>query len=197
MKASLKQRVKDHFECYSLPAEELEKFYALQQVPVRTLRSRRVSLWISAAALTALLAVVVPSFYFVIYRTASPVVTLDEFARDIAYHHNKRMSLEIESSSLSDVRAFFQKLDFAIIQSDKLPISGWEMLGGRYCTVKGVLAAQLRVREKSTGKTYTYYQATFPKELKQLSGVFQTDALGAHVEMWGERGLLLALAGDN
>ena len=121
---------------------------------------------------------------------------LASLASEIAYHHNKQMVMEIESPSTSAVRTYLSKLDFPLIESERFPSTDWELVGGRYCSLKGHIAAQLRMRNKNTGKNVTFYQLLVPKEMADIEGTSEVFEQGVKVELWKERGLLLGTAQD-
>ena len=115
--------------------------------------------------------------------------------QEVAYNHNKQMSLEVVSGSLETINGYLSQLDFSLVKSDILNPREWELLGGRYCSIDGQLAAQLKVKNKDTQKVYTYYQALVPEN------IFEQDiegfADGVKVKLWQERGLIMGLAGGS
>jgi len=198
----LKEQIKDLYGEFSLSAKQMQALEELEgqreghRAPEASQYSSK---WASgrrriAAALGAFVLTAVLLFFF---YPLNSINKTEEFAREIAYHYNKQMSLELESNSFDEIKSFFHKLDFSLIKSAKLPEQDWELLGGRYCTVKGVLGAQLRVQRRPDGKIYTFYQALFPDELGDISDTYATYQEGVKVELWKERGLLLALTGDD
>ncbi len=71
------------------------------------------------------------------------------------------------------------------------------MIGGRYCSLKGQLAAQLKLRYNVNQKSYTLYQIEKPLGIKNIANFSEHFAKGVKVNLWLERGLILALAGDD
>lgn len=199
----LKEQVKELYGEFSLSEEQLRALKALEggnpsEASAEYYRVRAESFRVSFAVATragALALAALLLFYFLPLPGATNEA--EKFASEIAYHYNKQMALELESSSFDEIKSFFHKLDFSLIKSSKLPEQDWKLLGGRYCTVKGVLGAQLRVQRKLNGKIYTVYQAIFPEDLGNISGTFATYQEGVKVELWKERGLLLALTGED
>ena len=61
----------------------------------------------------------------------------DAIVSEIAYNHNKMAAMEITTSSISDVADYLQKLDFSPITSERFKNDGWELVGGRYCSIHG------------------------------------------------------------
>jgi hypothetical protein len=118
-------------------------------------------------------------------------------AAEIALHHNQRLNPEVESASLDEVGAYLEKLGFPLIESRRFPAGQWELAGGRYCSLMGQPAAQLRMRDKITGKPLTFYQLPVPRSVAGFEGSYTGFQQGVAVEIWKERGLLLAVARDD
>ena len=78
---------------------------------------------------------------------------------EIAYNHKQDMPIEVASNSLDDIRSYLDKLSFPIISSSALGKSNWEFLGGRYCSINGKLAAQLKIKNTKDNSIHTLYQA--------------------------------------
>lgn len=208
MQKPLKDNIREHYERFSLPEEQLRALLALskdasfshQQVSESVgwgnasfVRVKKFGvLGLSLCLLIGLM--LFGSRYLI--RSEGERITLADIASEAAYHHNKHMSNEIVASSLDDLRVFFSKLDFSLIPSVRLPTDQFELLGGRYCSVKGVVAAQLKVKERLSGKVYTYYQADWPEGVTEISAPQEFYDRGVKVELWEERGLLLILAHD-
>lgn len=120
----------------------------------------------------------------------------EQVAREIAYNHSKRMALEIASNDLGDVRSHLSELDFTLVDSSRARQSQWQLMGGRYCSIQGKLAAQLRIRKNSGDSYYTYYQAIIPDDFKLDGTSYSTWIEGTYIELWIEGGVLLGLAGE-
>ncbi len=117
-----------------------------------------------------------------------------QIATEVAYNHHKLKDPEIFSNSYSAVQGKLHRLDFTIIPS-KLLSPALILIGGRYCSIKGVLAAQLRYRHSDTGKTFTVYQAPSTKDYKTtFKNLQETQIDGITVKIWQEKGLLVAEA---
>ena len=105
--------------------------------------------------------------------------------------------MEIKSNSLNEIASYLSRLDYPLIHSARLPQDNWEMIGGRYCSLKGQFAAQLKLRNKENQKNYTLYQIEKPHGIKNIADIKEHFAKGVKVHLWLERGLILALAGDD
>jgi len=124
-----------------------------------------------------------------------------EVALEVVNNHLKLKPLDVETQSMDDIQQFFTLLDFSPIQSqvlqDDRSVPANSMLGGRYCSVKGVAAAQLRYQQQNVK---TLYQVPY---LKALHGDIPVPAngdspatlsvKGLDVSLWREKGLLIVL----
>lgn len=183
MRSPLKQAVKAHYEKKNLTEGQLQKLLDLQQVekPKRFSRFHFISFAVAAAALVLLLNI----SYF-----TKPSYNI---VQEVAYNHNKQMNPEIYSDSIAKIQNRLNRLDFNMINAEFLG-DGWEVLGGRYCSIQGKVAAQLKVKEKASGKVYTLYQARLPAGFSQdKQQIKEID--GLTVKVWIEKGLIMALAG--
>jgi len=120
-------------------------------------------------------------------------------AEEVAYNHLKMKPMEVSSGSLSDMRNYFSKLDFSLSRSQYVAESGLSLIGGRYCSIQGDAAAQLRMMNKETGDIQIVYQAPYDKELFQdLPKLYEGHepirhyVNGIAVDVWVEQGLLFA-----
>ena len=150
---------------------------------------------IVAVTLVAIVFVVV-----VQYRDVSPAVDVyQRIADEVVVNHMKLKPLEVKSNSMIMVRKFFESLNFQLIKSAWLEGTGWQMIGGRFCTIQGEVAAQLRMQDVK-GNVRTLYQApyddAFHYDLPSISDDEEPMKLYSHgwtVRLWRERGLLLAM----
>jgi len=69
------------------------------------------------------------------------------------------------------------------------------LIGGRYCSIQGGLAAQLKVRSKASGKVATLYVTTLTDKLQRIKGqrVVQDNV---DIHLWQQQGRFFGLATD-
>ncbi len=193
---NIKKACRDHYEKQSLSSEQLDKLKNLQNNPQQEQQSlfavtkNKPYRYFAAAA--AIFIVVFASWTFIGYQNNLPA----KVATEIAYNHSKRMELEVVTNQLVSVKTYLSELDFNLIKSDKSKQSGWELLGGRYCSIQGKLAAQLRVKQDSSSDYQTFYQAIIPDGFELPNNSYSTWVEGTFVELWIEDGVLLGLAGN-
>jgi len=117
---------------------------------------------------------------------------------EIVYNHKQDMPIEVSSNSLSEISDYLNKLSFSMVLPSVLSEPNWQLLGGRYCSINGKLAAQLKVKNLQNNSTYTFYQAAIDKELDKSTLEAMSDTIdGVGVSIWHEQGVLLGLAREN
>ncbi len=189
MKKPLKEQIHKHYQNFELSSEQLDNLDQVQ----RERGERERSQLLFKASFTAM-AVSVLLLILFLFRGTAPLT--GEIAEEIAYNHNKQMKMEIKTSSIGPIQSFLSKVDFTLIQSEYLPTETWEIMGGRYCSIQGRLAVQIRVKNMITAKTQTLYQAPYPRDLENSKTMpMETYVNGVQVKLWKEKGLLLGLAG--
>jgi hypothetical protein len=123
-----------------------------------------------------------------------------EIAAEVVDNHLHMKPLEIEGNELASVGAYFDRLDFQPIESRYLADIGLDLLGGRYCSLQSITAAQLRFKSLGSDKLHTLYQVGYdPAVFKALPNLDEGDQpisvfnRGVKVTIWVEKGVLLAL----
>lgn len=131
-------------------------------------------------------------------------IPLDErIASEVVHNHIRLKPMEVASNHLSVVGDYFEKLDFSPVESDYIKKMSMSLIGGRYCSIQGITAAQLRYVDPKNNHLATVYQGHFdPSQHSDLPDVDQKEApierisKGVHVEIWVEKGILFAKAVD-
>jgi len=121
-------------------------------------------------------------------------------AAEVAKNHLKLKPPDIEANNLKQLKLYFTDLDFRLSPSQIFDVES-RLLGGRYCSIMGVTAAQLRLQSQHQAKGIsTFYQVAYDakhfgkipsvelgeKPLTQLSK-------GLKIQLWVEKGLLMVL----
>lgn len=113
-------------------------------------------------------------------------------AQEIALNHNKQLANEFEVTTFSKLAALMVKLDFVPLVAKRVEALGYHMTGGRYCSIQGQLAAQVRL-VGAQEKGVTLYQTQLSEELATLQeNEYVVD--GVKVQLWLEDGRLFGLA---
>ncbi len=198
MKLPLKQALKKHLDRKRLDAEQQNTLMALQQACVKrppTVKPNRYA-WVGGAFV--LLAVSLSLVW--LNRFSAPTNLVDEIAAEVVNNHLHMKPLEVNTAHIASIQDYFQRLNFKPVQSRYLTELGLTLLGGRYCSLQGVTAAQLRFKSLATDDIHTLYQvghdpATFRKlpDYDRGEPPASTWYNGIKVTLWVEKGVLFAL----
>ena len=195
MKYELKDSVKKYVESKQLNENQLDGLMGL--VDAQSKPAKDQSRWLQAIVVVAVIGVAIGLYWNTTARNHSEVSLL--IAEEVVHNHLKMKPLEVSSHSLHDMRAYFNQLDFSLRSSSVIENTTLQLLGGRYCSIQGITAAQIRLKDKQTGDLETLYQAPYNKELfKDLPKLQEGHAPVRHfingiaVEVWVEKGILFA-----
>ena len=136
-------------------------------------------------------------------KTIASQSLVKRIADEVVKNHLKLKPLDISSNSIDETQAFFKHLDFLPIHSrsaaQRSLLITDNLMGGRYCSIQGVTAAQLRY-ENDQGHLRTLYQVPYDADLYgELPLAIQNQAplylsvKGLQVRLWQEQGLLMVL----
>ena len=208
------EALKTHYAEKSLSDSQLDQLMAMQTAaeekpPTNTVPEPKMS---EATETKSILSRFLPDFRgsrYAFYATACMLVAClvvtfslinqpplsQRIMDEIAYNHKQDMPIEVASSSLADIRQYLDKLSFPIISPVALGKPNWEFLGGRYCSINGKLAAQLKLKNLADNTVYTLYQAATEGGIESSDATRLTEMIdGVGVSIWREKGLLLGLA---
>lgn len=151
--------------------------------------------WYALSAFTASIVLVL------ILNVLSPTERTElslSIANEVAMNHIKMKPLEFKTNSMAPLRDYFTALDFSVVGSRLLSKQSNTMLGGRYCSIQGVTAAQIRY-ETDKGQKITLYEVGYDARLYgELPNIdsgeipLSIDVKGINVSLWIEKGLLMA-----
>jgi hypothetical protein len=205
MNHPLKQAVGDHFGQQKLTVRRLQQLETMmadgapKQATARSSQTRRHALqWsiaIAASMLVALAAVLQSG-----WLDREPMT--QRIALEVAQNHIRLKPMDVSTESMNGIRNYFTDLDFVPVESALLPTATLKLLGGRYCSIQSVPAAQLRMVPSSGGDAVqTFYQTEYREDVfGPLPAVEDGDVpvrisvKGIDIDIWVEKGLLLALA---
>lgn len=203
-KKPVRTHFKEHIEQDRLDDRQYRKMHELvKSYDGASSNSRSpFSQWRSAAAVAAALLLFFTSYYLFTLQstpgTDNPVVA--SLADEVATNHIKIREMDIETSSIDQVRQHLDRLDFTPVLSASLPVNGLSLQGGRYCTLQGRIAAQITLATVG-GEKVTYYQAAYdPQKFGPLPDIDkQEDPVlvehrGVEIRIWVEQGIVMARA---
>jgi anti-sigma factor RsiW len=185
----LRRALKGFYCARSLPRARVD---FLLQAKNRMAQSARPALTIPLVQIAALTAAI--AIFFL-------VADHDEYQRaiertvcaEVVMNHVRHSPLEIISSHYSEVQAALSRLDFSIMPANSTILETYRLMGGRYCSIQGVPAAQLRVQDIRSGKECTLYAVKAAGKLQHVTPT--VDSMdGIRVEVWRQDNVLFALA---
>lgn len=153
--------------------------------PSRMRSSSRALLSAAAVALCA-------AGLWIVFGDRGTDAATEAIVGEIAMNHNKRLDVEFETASFTELRRVMDKLDFSLIEPSRTREQGLRLVGARYCSIRGQLAAQLSL-EAADGKHLTLYQAASPADLESLEWT-RLRSGGLTIDLWREGGILLGMA---
>jgi cell division protein FtsB len=196
--APLKTQIQNKVESEILNDAELDQLMRLQVEPEQKQPKFRQGLvWVSSAAVLLIAAL----WIFAQHGIVTQRQILESIAAEVVENHVKLKPLDTQSASITELQQFFTHLDFQPLQSHffemDLALAKSQLVGGRYCSIKGVTAAQLRF-EAPEAQMQTVYQVPYDAERfgsipniekGEAPRTLQTN--GLQVSMWVEKGLLV------
>jgi len=112
---------------------------------------------------------------------------------EIGHNHRQHGALVVESDQYGVVQAALSKLDFPIRPRRGELVQNFALIGGKYCSIQGSRAAQLKLNHRNSGTIYTLYVLPMDDDTKAVEpGVYETN--GIQVELWTNQRLLYGLA---
>ncbi|MEM6334332.1 MAG: hypothetical protein AAF823_13430, partial [Planctomycetota bacterium] len=110
----------------------------------------------------------------------------------IALNHRKDLASEWQTHDIAALCQTMDKLVFDLKLPDAGPLEGTRLLGGRYCSIDGELAAQLHL-VGADDRPCTLYVVRDAPEFATLAAADSTQA-DVHVTTWRADGLVFGLA---
>ncbi len=176
---NLKKEIKKYYKAVNISEGQFEKIDKINKNPdIFLLNFKRYSV-----------ATVFASFFIFIFYSKEN--RLEKIATEVIYNHNKKLPSEFLVDKIVDLNSRLLKLDFKLQSSIK--ISEYTILGGRYCSIQGSIAAQIKM--KHDGHFSTLYQSRSMGIGEGHLPYFLVKN-GVEVSIWVEEGILFAKATD-
>ncbi len=199
MKHSLKQGLKNHLQPIKLSTQQLKHLQRMQSPTNAPRPRRRMTAIFGVAAAGLVLFTVGLNVLLMMPRLSEQHNIEQRIAVEVAKNHLKLKPLEITSTHIEDIKRYFTELDFRPVTPQLFNRQPVTLLGGRYCSIQGVSAAQLRLKD-SNNRIQSLYQSEFdvtvfgqlPK-LEAGEPPMVTHAKGLKITIWVEKDILFAL----
>lgn len=190
----LDEQLREYYERQRLSDGAQERLKALlHQGQQREPASRW---WSSRKPMAAafLLFVTTAAVWFAVFRGNAPESPHDPtvaIAKYAAAGHNEQQELEFRASGTTDLRHVMKSLDFTPVEPAMMRGMNMRMVGARYTTIEGVLAAQILYVDPK-GEPCTLYQMRPVDQLERVSTAEHV-VDGLRVNVWREKGLVMVL----
>jgi hypothetical protein len=201
------QRVRDYYEKLSLPQERLERLVNIESHEVNesssngfltqlsALRARfqrsNTKHWNTTIGIASICFVVLTLSYFFSNGHYSNEHT-QRTLREVAMNHTTRLEPEFRGESLAMLDNSMQQLPFTLSLPSNIDTE-YKLIGSRYCSLSGELAAHVRLKHTESGKPLSLFVTSNGAALEDVQ-TQQTTLEGIDVELWREGGLFFALA---
>ncbi len=201
------QRVRDYYESLSMPKDRMNALLKAAEQRGNTPESKKSAFfsrwrkmlsrlqthtWMQAGLASAFILLV--SLWM--HNSGSETELAERTLREVAMNHTTRLEPEFRGTSLAMLDNSMHQLPFNLVLPKSINSaanSAYELIGSRYCSLGGVLAAHVRIHDKVSGKPMSLFVTSNSAELKQIQS--QREKLeGVEVEIWREGGLFYALA---
>ena len=179
------QRLIDHYQSQQLSSSRLHTIMNERQTKGR---NRTISFALAASLLLFSLA-------FMTHQHILASQQTDTVLREAALNHSSKLKMDSEAQTLVGLQGELDELLFEM----KLPESSFfnklAVLGGRYCTISGQLAAHLKLADLETSEQYSLFLTPSGGSLTRLKSD-DVDVAGVDVKLWHENNVVYALASN-
>jgi len=186
----LKQHIKDFYDTQE-PSDACMNHLLLISIEKqqKTDVVKSSNIWIAACFSLLIL----PLIYLSYSVTHSPGNFMNRIvAQEIALNHNKQLPIEFNAQTIAQLDKQMAQLDFALHDSKHSSLDNLTIIGARYCSIQGNLAAQIRLQDNS-GNDYTLFQTPLTQSLNNQSEL-TSDVNNVFINRWQEDGVFFGLA---
>lgn len=181
--------VRKFYSAQELPEERVQRILAASCAVAGPAICWRRTQWLAAAAAAAVLLLGGAGFWW-----RAPVRMTARVAAEVAHNHLKGYVPEIQADAFAVIATALARLDFPLAPSVAHPLPDrLTLVGGRYCSVQGEPAAQIRLLEPD-GHPCTLYVARSTGNRLASVRPGEYEAAGVRVRIWHDEGRLFAMA---
>ena len=206
-KQPIKAAIQQQAEANQLKPDQLQHLMQMQMTAVDSVEPQHspTDLMVKRIWLTPLMASAATILMcFVLWQNiVQPQQLMMDIAHEVVENHLKLKPLDVKTQSIATLHQFFTQLDFSPVNSQLLTpafaLTESAMLGGRYCSIKGQTAAQLRYQPTNQNIS-TLYQVAYDPELfgsipnlESGGSPHELFLKGLKVSLWSEKGLLMVM----
>lgn len=206
-KKPLREQLRAHIERERLDDADYERLaglfrdHAKSRAGQRPGRHVKARWWPASVAIAASAVVASVIVALALVNTAPPANDVaPRIAEEVLTNHLKIHVPDVSASSVEEVGALLDRLDFTPVLSTLIDTESLQLVGARYCTLQGAIATQLMMVDRY-GNSVTHYQAAFePGRFGSLPRREAGDEPlvltrnGVTIEIWVESGVTMAKA---
>lgn len=187
---NLEDQIRTHYESKRLSASMIEEVAILRKGSARERRTFRFPIrWLSIAAIISF--VIAGSALWLVPRLDRGAA--EELAMIAARDHNRRLAVEVHASDYDELRVKMARLDFNPVMPQMAAGMSLRVVGARYSSVGGSPAVEIKLLEPSGG-ICTLIQVRPDDRLARIGSSRQFVIDGLRIDVWKEKGLVMALA---
>lgn len=204
------QRVRDFYAAHTLSPERMEQLKAITRDNAEQLEQAHVqkpslisratafgksitgSLFASPLFRVAGVCAMVLIVSLWTYDSGIDNESTERTLREVAMNHSTRLQPEYHGETLAMLDDSMQQLPFTLVLPKEIK-KKYHLLGSRYCSLGGILAAHIKFEDRDSGRPVSLFVVNNAAELKQINAQ-QAIVEGVDVEFWREGGLFFALA---
>jgi len=138
--------------------------------------------WLGQAAVGLILVAGLMFFYDSSLNRERSETTL----RAAALYHKTRLQLDFEGNSIVELRSQMKELPFTLQLPVSVDLQTFRLVGGRYCSINGQLAAHLRFTNPDSGRHFSLFQTALAPQLERLD-LSAENIDGMAVRLWNEK----------
>lgn len=184
----LDERLRTYYAAQRLPDERVARILAASNAVVGPANWWQRPQWLAAAAALVLL-LGGAGFWW-----RAPARMTARVAAEVAHNHLKGEAPEVQAARFGPIQLALAKLDFPLAPSAAHPLPDrLTLVGGRYCSVQGEPAAQIRLLEPD-GHPCTLYVTRSTGNRLAAVRPGEYEAEGVRVRIWHDEGRLFAMA---
>lgn len=179
---TLDKHIRAHYEATSLEKDQLHRIMNSGSAERRVFRVLSGAIAAGVLLLASL----------AVHHQTSIGERADRTLREAALNHSTRLDLEFTSDQINTLNQQMALLPFTISLPASLD-SSYKIVGTRYCTINGKLAAHVKLLDSSSSNAVSIFMTNVDEDLEHLDNK-QRMIDGLDVRLWRERGLFYAMA---
>lgn len=178
-------RLIDHYQSQQISSDRLQ---TILDETRSSRKSQIVSFALAASLMVFTLGVLMHQNILASQRT-------DIVMKEAALNHSKKLQMDAEANSLEELQVKLDELPFAIVLPESADFPTLAVVGGRYCTINGHLAAHVKLRDPETAKDYSLFLTPSADNLRSMKSN-DAELSGVDVRLWHENDVVYAFAAD-